>query len=204
MGSIYGNSIKPNDKSKTTKKRLFFYGKWVGGYRGGLVLEVRMLVNASGMLRMPDQPMFWKSTKPGNCYFSEKTVFAKMMCLLYQNDKPQKRKWPQWPRQDHVFIKIWFCDGSCQSITCFSREPGFAFFCTANSFHHEIMFWLEGAEVEGSYFKQKNYHPSSPWCCLINSVNSMGFGFKWFAIWVGFLNLFYSDTVSRRLLEVGQ
>ena len=35
------------------------------------------------------------------------------------------------------------------------------------------MFWLEGAEVEGSYFKQKNYHPSSPWCCLINSVNSL-------------------------------
>ena len=36
------------------------------------------------------------------------------------------------------------------------------------------MFWLESAEVEGSYLKQKNYHPSSPWCCLIDSVNSMG------------------------------
>ena len=38
--------------------RLIFDGKWVGGYRGGLVLEVRMRVNASGMLRMLDQPIF--------------------------------------------------------------------------------------------------------------------------------------------------
>ena len=35
------------------------------------------------------------------------------------------------------------------------------------------MFWLEGAEVDGSYSKQKNYQPSSPWCCLIDSVNSI-------------------------------
>ena len=54
----------------------------------------------------------------------------------------------------------------------FHGNPDFYFFCTANSSHHEIMFWLEGAEVEGSYFRQKNYHPSNSWCCLINSVNS--------------------------------
>ena len=70
----------------------------------------------------------------------------------------------------HDFIKISFCDGICQSNSCFSRKHWFSFFCTADAFHHEIMFWLE---VEGSYFKQKNYHPSSPWCCLINSVNSI-------------------------------
>ena len=73
-------------------------------------------------------------------------------------------------RRYHDFIKISFCDGICQSNSCFSRKHGFSFFCTADAFHHEIMFWLE---VEGSYFKQKNYHPSSPWCCLINSVNSI-------------------------------
>ena len=72
-------------------------------------------------------------------------------------------------RRYHDFIKISFCDGICQSNSCFSRKHGFSFFCTADAFHHEIMFWLE---VEGSYFKQKNYHPSSPWCCLINSDNS--------------------------------
>ena len=38
--------------------RLIFYGKLVGGYRRGLILEVRMLVNASGMLRMQDQLIF--------------------------------------------------------------------------------------------------------------------------------------------------
>ena len=58
-------------------------------------------------------------------------------------------------RRYHVFIKISFCDGIRQSILGFSRKPGFSFFCTANSFHHELMLWLEGAEVEGSYFKQK-------------------------------------------------
>jgi len=57
MDSTYGNSIKLNEQTKT-KIRLIFYGKWVGGYRGGLVLEVRMLVNASGMLRILDQPIF--------------------------------------------------------------------------------------------------------------------------------------------------
>ena len=82
MDSIYGNSIKLNEQTETNI-RLIFCGKWVGGYRGGLVLEVRMLVNASGMLRMPDQPIFWKIAKPGSSYFSEKTVFAKMMFLLY-------------------------------------------------------------------------------------------------------------------------
>ena len=72
----------------------------------------------------------------------------------------------------HDFIKISFCAGIYPSNSCFSRKHGFSFFCTADAFHHETMFWLESAEVEGSYFKQKNYHPSSPWCCLINSVNS--------------------------------
>ena len=33
--------------------RLIFDAKWVGGYRGGLVLEVRMLVNASHLLTHP-------------------------------------------------------------------------------------------------------------------------------------------------------
>ena len=73
-------------------------------------------------------------------------------------------------RRYHDFINISFCDGICQSNSCFSRKHGFSFSCTADAFHHEIMFWLE---VEGSYFKQKNYHPSSPWCCLINSVHSI-------------------------------
>ena len=50
MDSIYGNSIKPK-----TQIAIVLDGKWVGGYRGGLILEVRMLVNASSMLRMPDQ-----------------------------------------------------------------------------------------------------------------------------------------------------
>ena len=73
-----------------------------------------------------------------------------------------------------MFIKISLCDGICQSILCFSWKPWFSFFCTANSFHHQVMFWLEGAEAEGSYFNQKNYYPSSPWCCLISSVNRGG------------------------------
>ena len=60
-------------------------------------------------------------------------------------------------RRYHVFIKISFCDGICQSISCLSRKSGFSFSCTADSFYHEIMFWLEGAEVKGSHFKQKNY-----------------------------------------------
>ena len=68
---------------------------------------------------------------------------------------------------------VFTIDGIYHSILCFSRKHEFSFFCTANSFHHEIMFWLEGAEVKCSYFKQNNYHPSSPWCCLIDSVNSM-------------------------------
>ena len=55
----------------------------------------------------------------------------------------------------------------------FVMKPAFSFFCTANSFHHQIMFLLEGAEEEGSYFNQKNYHPSSPWCRLINTVNRL-------------------------------
>ena len=38
--------------------RWIFDRKWIGGYRGGLVFEVWMLVNASGMLRMQDQPIF--------------------------------------------------------------------------------------------------------------------------------------------------
>ena len=82
-------------------------------------------------------------------------------------------------RRYHVFIKNSFCDGIYHSILCFSRKHEFSFFCTANSFHHEIMFWLEGAEVEGSYFKQKNYHPSSPSCCSINSVNSLSASTIW-------------------------
>ena len=97
MDSICGNSIKPNE---TTNKWFVFDGKWVGGFPGGLVLEVRMLVNASSMLPMPDQPTFRKITKPGNCYFSEKTVFAKTMFLWFWNDKPQRPKWLQKPHED--------------------------------------------------------------------------------------------------------
>ena len=44
---------------------------------GHWFLEVRMLVNASGMLRMQDQLIFQKLAKPGSSYLSEKTVFAK-------------------------------------------------------------------------------------------------------------------------------
>ena len=54
----------------------------------------------------------------------------------------------------------------------FHEEARISFFCMANSFRHEIVFWLEDAEAEGFFFKQKNYHPSNPWCCLINSVKS--------------------------------
>ena len=53
----------------------------------------------------------------------------------------------------------------------FFMNTGIYLFCTVNSFHQQIMFWLEGAEAEGYYFKQENYHPNSPWCRLINTVN---------------------------------
>ena len=78
--------------NKYNKLPFFCYGKWVGGYRGGLVLEVHIIVNASGMLQMQDQPIFCKLPKSESCYFSEKTVFAKMKFLLYETDKPQRRK----------------------------------------------------------------------------------------------------------------
>ena len=74
--------IENRMKTHQFNSRLIFYGKWVGGCLGGLVLEVRMLVNASSMLRMQDQPLFWKIAKPGSSYFSEKTVFAKMIVLF--------------------------------------------------------------------------------------------------------------------------
>merc|ERR1711966_421400 len=35
MDSIYGNSIKPQEKTKTTNQ-VDFDGKWVGGYRWGI------------------------------------------------------------------------------------------------------------------------------------------------------------------------
>ena len=42
-------------------------------------------------------------------------------------------------------------------------------------FQLRLIHFITGSRVprsEGSYSKQKNYHPSSPLCCLINSVNS--------------------------------
>ena len=50
----------------------------------------------------------------------------------------------------HDFINISFCDDICQSNLCFSRKHGFSFFCTANAFHHEIMFWLEGCDDDAT------------------------------------------------------
>ena len=38
-----------SSRRKKNEFRWSFYGKWVGGYREGLVLEIRMLVNASGI-----------------------------------------------------------------------------------------------------------------------------------------------------------
>ena len=132
-----------------------------------------MLVNASGMLRMLGQPIFWKIAKPRSFDFSEEAVFAKMMCSVYQTDITAKTEMTaRTTRRYHVSIRISIGDGIYESMSCFSRKPRFPFFFRADSFHHEIMFWLEGAEVEDSYFKQKNYHPTSPRCCLTNSVNS--------------------------------
>ena len=113
-----------------------------------------------------------KIVKNREFLFLRENGFRKNECVIVSKRQTAKTEMTaRITRRYHVFIKNSFCDGIYHSILCFSRKHEFSFFCTANSFHHEIMFWLEGAEVEGSYFKQKNYHPSSPWCCLINSVN---------------------------------
>ena len=65
-------------------------------------------------------------------------------------------------RRYHVFTKISVCHGVCQSNSCFSWKPSFSFFCTVNSFHQEIMVWLEIANAGCSYFKQKNHHSEQP------------------------------------------
>ena len=153
---------------------MIFYGKWVGGCRGGLILVVGMLVDASGV---PDAGSadILKVRKSRKFLFIRENGFRKNdVFILLKRQTAKTEMTARTTRRYHDFINNSFCDGICQSNSCFSRKHGFSFFCTADAFHHEIMFWLEGAEVEGSYFKQKNYHPSSPWCCLINSVNSIG------------------------------
>ena len=80
---MYGNNVKRNEQNNENNSRWTFYTKGVGGYRGGLVLEVPMLVNASGMLQIPDQPICIKLTQSDNCYFFEEAVFAKIMFSWY-------------------------------------------------------------------------------------------------------------------------
>ena len=115
-------------ENKNHKSNCFFDGKWVGGYRGGLVLEVRMLVNASGMLRMQDQLIFKKNAKPGSCYFSKKTDFAKMMLLImFERQTAKTEMTARTTRRYHVFIKISFRDGICQSIHVFQEKTDLRF-----------------------------------------------------------------------------
>ena len=115
-----------------------------------------------------------KNRKSQKFLFLRENGFRKNDCFIVSKRQTAKTDIvARTTRRYHDFIKISLCDGICQSNSCFSRKHGFSFFFTANSFHHEIMFWIEGAEVKCYYFKQNNYHPSSPWCCLINSVNSI-------------------------------
>ena len=117
---------------------LIFDGKWVGGYWGGLVLEVRMLVNASGMLRMPDAGSadIPKNHKTRKLLFLRENGFRENDVFMVLKRQTAKTKMTaKTTRRYHVFIRISLCDGICQSNPCFSWKPRFSFFCMVNSFH---------------------------------------------------------------------
>ena len=153
---------------------MIFYGKWVGGCRKGTDFGSPDACECFRYAPDAGSADILKVRKSRKFLFLRENGFRKNdVFIVLKRQTAKTEMTARTTRRYHDFIKIAFFDGICQSNSCFSRKHGFSFFCTADAFHHEIMFWLEGAEVEGSYFKQKNYHPSSPWCCLINSVNSM-------------------------------
>ena len=126
-----------------------------------------------------------KNRKTWKWLFLRENGFRKNAVFMRSKLETAKTKMTaRTTRRYHVFINISLCDGIYPSNSCFSWKPRFSFFCTINSFHHQIMFCLEDAEAEGSYFKQKNYHPSSPWCCLINSVNRIYVMDFYWILWI--------------------
>ena len=168
MDSIYGNSINPNEKTKKKNPIDFKRKNGSGDIPRGIGFGSPDACECFRYAPDAGSADILKNCKSRKFLFLRENGFRKKDGFIVSKRQTAKTDMTA----SHVFIKNSFCDGIYHSILCLSRKHEFSFFCTANSFHHEIMFWLEGAEVEGSYFKQKNYHPSSPWCCLINSVNS--------------------------------
>ena len=97
ISRIYGKHIKPNEKTI----RWIFNGRWVGGCQWGLVLQVRMLVNASGMLRMQDQPIFLQWVHSTAVFVCASRVFLPSLlpCFL------------SLPRS-LMYVMMWSCDAS--------------------------------------------------------------------------------------------
>ena len=53
-----------------------------------------------------------------------------------------------------MFIKMLLLIVFASQFHVFHENLDFRFFCTPNSLRHELMFWLEGAEVEGSNLEE--------------------------------------------------
>ena len=137
-------------------------GKWVGEIPRGIGFGSPDASACFQYAQNAGSADILKIAKPRSSDFSEKTVFANNR--LYRVKTTNRKDGND--RKDHEEIKCchqnmnlrWYLPINFM----FLRNPGSSIFCTAYSFHHVIMFWLEGAEVERPYSKRRTIIPAAP------------------------------------------
>ena len=129
---LWGHSIKPNEKQNP----IDFWRKMGRGIPRGIGFGSSDACECFRYAPDNGSADILKNHKTRKLLFLRENGFRKNdVFMLLQRQTAKTKMTARTTRRYHVFIKIWLCDGICQSNPCFSWEPRFSFFCMANSFH---------------------------------------------------------------------